>query len=114
MPEVSESYESNVPGIHIVGALAGYPLIKNCMNQGYEVIEHILGSVVTPADEPVLRERFAGLEGSVSEILERIRSTIRVFAGLTSVQLREFLFDSEIRMLSAGIDARGNRQWSDA
>ena len=47
--EVSELYETNVEGLHVIGALAGYPLIKNCMNQGYEVIEHILGHPVTPA-----------------------------------------------------------------
>ncbi|MFP8881793.1 MAG: cyclic nucleotide-binding domain-containing protein, partial [Myxococcota bacterium] len=99
VPDVSEIYESNIPGIHVVGALAGYPLIKNCMNQGYEVVEHLLGEEVTPADEPVLRDRFAGLDGSVPEILEQIRTSIPIFAGLTTVQLRELLFDSEIRQL---------------
>ena len=38
MPELSETYESNVPGLYIVGALGGYPLIKQAMNQGYEVV----------------------------------------------------------------------------
>ena len=43
IPVVSPQYESNVPGLFIIGALAGYPLIKQCMNQGHEVIEYIEG-----------------------------------------------------------------------
>jgi CRP-like cAMP-binding protein/Fe-S-cluster-containing dehydrogenase component/thioredoxin reductase len=102
VPEVSEAYESNLPGLHIVGALAGYPLIKNCLNQGYEVIERILGQPVVPADEPVLRERLAPLGGTVAENLAAIRSRVPLFAGLTTVQLRELLFDSELRRVRAG------------
>jgi CRP-like cAMP-binding protein/Fe-S-cluster-containing dehydrogenase component/thioredoxin reductase/pSer/pThr/pTyr-binding forkhead associated (FHA) protein len=102
VPEVSGTYESNVPGLHIIGALAGYPLIKNCMNQGYEVIEHIVGNAVTPADEPVLREKLSVLPGSVSDNLDLIRRQIPIFAPLTTIQLREFLFDSEVRTLEAG------------
>lgn len=102
VPELTESYESNVRGLHVIGALGGYPLIKNCMNQGYEVVEHILGNPVTPSDEIVLREKFAGIEGEVSEILERIRAQIPLFRGLTRVQLREFMFDSDILRVPAG------------
>jgi hypothetical protein len=39
--------------MYIVGALGGYPLIKQAMNQGYEVVEYILGNKVEPADEPL-------------------------------------------------------------
>ena len=102
VPAVSKSYETNVPGLHVIGALAGYPLIKNCMNQGFEVIEHILGHPVVPADEPILREVFAGLSGSVGEIIERIRSTLPLFGPLTPVQLREFLVDSAVHTLRRG------------
>ena len=55
MPQLSETYESNVTGLFIVGALGGYPLIKQAMNQGYEVVESILGNQVEPADEPLLQ-----------------------------------------------------------
>ncbi len=99
LPEVSGTYESNVPGIHVIGALAGYPLIKNCMNQGYEVVEAIRGATVVPADEPVLANHLKGLKGSVSDILDQIRNLIPLFSGLTTIQLREFLFDSEIKYL---------------
>ncbi len=102
VPDVSGTYESNVPGLHIIGALAGYPLIKNCMNQGFEVVEHILGQAVKPADQPVLAEKFHGVEGDLESILDRIRDEIPLYAGLTTVQLREYLFDSEIRYLQPG------------
>jgi hypothetical protein len=48
----TETYESNVKGLYIIGALGGYPLIKQAMNQGYEVVESIIGNHVEPADEP--------------------------------------------------------------
>src|SRR6201999_1560970 len=56
-PVVSESYESKVPGLYIVGPLAGYPLIKHCLTQGYEVIEYIQGNAIPPADEPLIQEK---------------------------------------------------------
>ncbi|TNE28965.1 MAG: FAD-binding protein, partial [Alphaproteobacteria bacterium] len=37
-PRLSPVFESTTPGIFVIGALAGYPLIKHCMNQGYDVI----------------------------------------------------------------------------
>lgn len=102
IPDVSEHYESNVPGLYMVGALVGYPLIKNCMNQGFEVVEHILGEPVHPADEPVLADRFRALEGSVSEVLRRIQETVPTFAPLTSVQLRSLMFESKVRVEEPG------------
>ena len=48
IPQVGPDFQTNVPGLYIVGALAGYPLIKNCLNQGYEVVERILGNAITP------------------------------------------------------------------
>ncbi|MDB5692247.1 MAG: hypothetical protein JWO81_1310, partial [Alphaproteobacteria bacterium] len=42
-PKLSPSFESTVPGIYVIGALAGYPLIKHCMNQGHDVVEFING-----------------------------------------------------------------------
>jgi thioredoxin reductase/CRP-like cAMP-binding protein/Fe-S-cluster-containing hydrogenase component 2 len=104
VPELSAHYESNVPGIYIVGALGGYPLIKQAMNQGYEVIEYILGKPVEPADEPLLRNKLAGFEGvaSVNEAIERIRTNVPLLSSLTALQLREFLLDSDIRTPKLG------------
>jgi thioredoxin reductase/polyferredoxin len=40
-PALRKHNESNVPGLYIIGDLAGAPVIKLAMAQGFEVIEHI-------------------------------------------------------------------------
>ncbi len=103
LPEVSATYESNVPGMYIVGALAGCPLIKQAMNQGWEVIEYIEGRRPDPADEPLLRERFKGLgDVSVSDVLATIRANVPIFAELNALMLRELMIDSTIHRLNPG------------
>ncbi len=98
VPAISPRYESNVPGLYIVGALAGYPLIKQAMNQGYEVVEYILGRNVEPADEPLLRKKFQTMPGfrNVNEAIARVQQQVPLLAQITPLQLREFLLDSEI------------------
>ncbi|HMM57912.1 MAG TPA: cyclic nucleotide-binding domain-containing protein [Rudaea sp.] len=104
VPAISSQYESNVKGLYIVGALGGYPLIKQAMNQGYEVIEYILGNKVEPADEPLLKAKFAKMPGfrSVDEALARIQKNVPLLAGITPLQLREFMLDSDIRSPAPG------------
>ncbi len=104
VPAISPQYESNVQGLYIVGALGGYPLIKQAMNQGYEVVEYILGEKVEPADEPLLKAKFAAMPGfrSVNETLERVQKNVRVLAQITPLQLREFMLDSNVRTPKAG------------
>jgi len=107
VPALSGQYESNVPGLYIVGALAGYPLIKQAMNQGYEVIEFIEGNDVEPADEPLLKEKFRDFSVrnnnmSVSDILDMIQANVPLLSGLTTLQLREFMLDSDMRTPSTG------------
>ncbi len=104
VPAISPQYESNVKGLYIVGALGGYPLIKQAMNQGYEVIEYILGNKVEPADEPLLRAKFAKMPGfrSVDEALARIQKNVPLLAAITPLQLREFMLDSDIRTPAPG------------
>jgi CRP-like cAMP-binding protein/thioredoxin reductase/Pyruvate/2-oxoacid:ferredoxin oxidoreductase delta subunit len=104
VPAVSPTYESNVPGLYIIGALAGFPLIKQAMNQGYEVIEFIEGRDVEPADTPLLREKFASVQrwGDVNAALAYIQSRVPVLAPLTPLQLREFLLDSAVRTPEPG------------
>ena len=102
VPQLSETYESNVPGLYIVGALGGYPLIKQAMNQGYEVVETILGRKVVPADEPLLLDKFRNFSSTVGEGLARIQKNVPLLAGITTLQLREFLLDSDIRLSKPG------------
>src|SRR5262245_46225060 len=40
-PFLKKNNESNIPGLYVIGDLAGAPVIKYAMAQGYEVIEHI-------------------------------------------------------------------------
>ena len=98
VPELSNQYESNVPGLFVIGALAGFPLIKQAMNQGYEVIEFIQGRTLAPADEPLLLEKFAQVPGwaEVDRAIAEIRGSVPLLAPLTGLQLREFLLDSQV------------------
>lgn len=104
VPQLSPHYESNVAGLYIIGALAGYPLIKQAVNQGYEVVEYILGNPVEPADQSLLLEKFSRVPGlaSVEDGLELVRSSQPLFASLTTLQLREFILDSDVQAHAPG------------
>ncbi|MDJ0652955.1 MAG: cyclic nucleotide-binding domain-containing protein [Xanthomonadales bacterium] len=104
VPEITPRYESNVPGLYIIGALAGYPLIKQAMNQGYEVVEFIMGNDVEPADEPLLRDKFQHMPGftSVHNALVKVQKNVKLLSPITELQLREFMLDSDIRTPAPG------------
>jgi cGMP-dependent protein kinase 2 len=104
-PKLSPTFESTVPGIYVVGALAGYPLIKHCMNQGYDAVEFINGNVeLKPADEPILEKKFAGLPGkrSVEEWLGFLKRRVSIFNEMSLLQMREFMLDSDPVSYHAG------------
>ena len=89
----------------MIGALAGYPLIKHCMNQGYDAVEFINGnSELKPADEPILEKKFAALPGSrsVTEWLAFLRRRVTILNELSMLQMREFMLDSEPRAHGSG------------
>jgi Fe-S-cluster-containing hydrogenase component 2/CRP-like cAMP-binding protein/thioredoxin reductase len=98
IPALSRKYESNVPGVYIIGSLAGYPLIKQAMNQGYDVAEFIYGNDIKPADYPVLQAQLAGLpfEREVDELLERFKSIVPMFRELNALAFRELIIESDI------------------
>ena len=104
VPQLTDIYESNVPGLYIIGALGGYPLIKQAMNQGYEVVEYIRGNRVDPADEPLLKAKFENYKRArtVNHGLILLQRNVPLLSGITTLQLREFLLDSEIRTPAPG------------
>lgn len=112
LPEVSGRYESNVEGLFIIGALGGYPLIKQAMNQGYEVVEYLNGNTeIKPADEPRLEEIFAPWKGvTVDEALATIRANVPLFAEINPLMLRELMLDSAVHTPEPGdvIFSRGD------
>jgi cGMP-dependent protein kinase 2 len=104
-PQLSPEFESTQPGIYVIGALAGYPLIKHCMNQGYDVVEFINGNKnLKPADEPILEQKFAHLPGqrTVDEWLAFLRRRVTILNELSMLQMREFMLDSEPVVYKAG------------
>jgi thioredoxin reductase/Fe-S-cluster-containing hydrogenase component 2/CRP-like cAMP-binding protein len=98
IPELSRQYETNVPGVYIIGSLAGYPLIKQAMNQGHDVIEYINGNDIPPADHPLLEYQFHGMpyERDVNELLELFQRRIPMFRQLNSLAFRELIIESNI------------------
>ena len=104
IPALSSQYESNVPGIYVIGALGGYPLIKQAMNQGYEVVEYIEGRDVKPADHDLIAEKLQEIpsEMDVDEILAEMQARIPVFAGVNALQFRELMLDSNVHKFPMG------------
>ncbi len=98
LPELSDRYESNVAGLYVIGALGGYPLIKQAMNQGLEVVEFVSGNDIQPADHGILEQKFRSLPFGfdVSESLALIRERVPLFADINGLVLRELVLASEI------------------
>jgi Fe-S-cluster-containing hydrogenase component 2/thioredoxin reductase len=98
IPALSRRYETNVPGVFIVGSLAGYPLIKQAMNQGYDVAEYVYGNDIKPADYPLLEWQLCGLpfEREADELLERFKSLVPMFRELNALAFRELIIESEV------------------
>ena len=104
-PALTPTFETSKPGVFVIGALAGYPLIKHCMNQGYDVIEFLNGNTaLKPADQPILEEKFAALPGRqpVEHWLQVIGGNVSIFQDLSPLQLRELLLDSTVRVFEPG------------
>lgn len=104
-PKLSPSFETTKNGVHVIGALAGYPLIKHCMNQGYDVIEFLNGNEdLKPADEPILAEKFAPLPGNhdVDHWLKTFNENVVILQELSPLQMREYMLDSTVHAFKKG------------
>jgi len=52
MPRLSRAYETNIPGLFIIGELGGLALIKNAVNQGRECMDTIARRVASQPSTP--------------------------------------------------------------
>jgi putative YpdA family bacillithiol system oxidoreductase len=103
LPILDAHYQSAVPGLYVVGAVGGKDLIKYGLNQGYEVIEYLMGHTVIPADEPRLQEVLAPVPGeSVDAKLALIQARIPLLHEVSIAQLREFALLSTVHTFRPG------------
>jgi len=98
LPVLDARYESNVEGLYVIGSLAGYPLIKQALNQGFEVIEQIRGNPVQPVEDQLLLDKLSRVPGAatVEAALTKISSTIPLFGSAGARLLREILLESQV------------------
>jgi len=98
LPLLSEHYESSVPGLYVVGALAGSPLIKQAMNQGYDVVEFANGNPVKPADHELIEYQFAGMpfDRDAGELISLFMQRIPMFRQLSVLAFREMIIESSL------------------
>ena len=96
-PILSQVYESSVPGLFLIGAASGRDLIKLGMNQGWEVVEHLMGREVEPADEAVLKERLPFWQGSVRERIAALRTRVPLLAAADEQQLRDTFLAARVK-----------------
>ena len=79
-PELDVHFQSNVPGLYVVGELGGRGLIKNAVNEGRIAVEHVAQTLGrTPADDPRLLDVIVVGSGpaGLSAGLEALRAGLR-------------------------------------
>ncbi|NGZ94853.1 MAG: hypothetical protein CV089_01745 [Nitrospira sp. WS110] len=96
-PVLTKHYETNIPGLFMIGAVAGYGLIKQGMNQGYDVAEYLAGHDVEPVEEPIIRDQRLGMLGGTTEDrLNEVRSVVPLLADVEDAALREVILASTV------------------
>ena len=98
IPDLDNHYQSNVKGLYIIGALGGYPLIKQAMNQGHDVIEFIHGNEIKPADHPLLEQQFKLLPYAMDaqNVLDLYQQRVPMFKRMNALAFRELIIESTI------------------
>ena len=115
LPTLTDRYESSVIGLYVIGALGGYPLIKQAMNQGFEVIEYILGREIRPADHPLLEEKFRALPSGldVDATLHRMQERVPLYREINPLQFREFILGSKVLRPTPGAPVFRRNDYTD-
>ncbi|MBK9550047.1 MAG: NAD(P)-binding domain-containing protein [Gemmatimonadetes bacterium] len=96
VPLVNANFESNLPGLYIVGELGGRGLIKNAVNEGRLAVEHI-ASTLAPAtaderdavDVLIVGSGPAGLSAGVEAIRSGLKY-VMVEQGALSESVRKY------------------------
>ncbi|HVT05067.1 MAG TPA: cyclic nucleotide-binding domain-containing protein [Thermoanaerobaculia bacterium] len=101
-PILTQYHETTNPGLYLIGAASGRDLVKFGMNQGFEVVEHLMGREVEPADEAVLKGRLPFWEGSVRERIAHLRNRIPVLGAADEDQLRDTFLSASIKQYKDG------------
>lgn len=116
VPVVNSHYESTIKGMYVIGSLVGAPLIKQAMNQGFEVIEAISGNPVQPVEETVLLGKFQGLldVSGIEALIGLITGRIPLFNGLSARQVRELLLESAVWKPEPGATVFRRNDYSDS
>ena len=78
IPQVSPSFETNIPGIFIAGELGGMGLIRKAATQGTQAIDSIskLKGSSNPLDVVIVGAGPAGLAGALGAIDRRLRYAV--------------------------------------
>jgi CRP-like cAMP-binding protein/thioredoxin reductase/Fe-S-cluster-containing hydrogenase component 2 len=101
-PLLSPAHETSVRGLFLIGAAGGRDLVKLGMNDGFEVVEHVMGRQVEPADEAFLRERLPFWEGPVRERIAALRARIPLLAAADEQQLRDTFLAARVGEYQSG------------
>jgi len=98
LPDLDQKYQTAVEGLYVVGGLSGYPLIKQAMNQGQDVVDYIHGNPVEPADHKLLVERFGGLypDKTIDETLDFFLHSCALFESVSPIVFRELMIESRL------------------
>ena len=106
LPDLDRQYQSDVQGIYLIGALSGYPLIKQAMNQGQDVVDFVAGNTIVPADHTLIVKRLGGAFGDkgVDDVLDYMYEKIPLLQSVSPIAFRELIIES--RLLVSG-------EWAD-
>ncbi|MEM8883383.1 MAG: NAD(P)-binding domain-containing protein [Planctomycetota bacterium] len=103
LPVLKDNYQSTVPGLYIVGDLAGAPTIRSAANQGVEVMAHIgslpdgrAGKQSDVFDVVIIGGGSSGIAAAMEAKCCQNLSTVVIESGRLANTIREFPKGKEI------------------